>query len=342
MTNFQRAIVRRVGHLVLVVVGMSVLMFFISHALPGDPARIAAGGWTATPEMIEAARERLGLDRPIYVQYAMYMLDLLSGDFGRSVVSNRPVVEDLIDFFPASLELTTFALLFATIVAIPIGVTAARKPNSGLDNSLRVVSTFFTSMPDFWLGLLLVLLFFGILGWFPFTGRLGFSTIPPPQVTGFMTIDTLLAADPKAFVDALWHLVLPGITLSLISIGFFSRMTRAVMVDVLRSQYIRTAQGKGASPGRVLYKHALKNAAIPIIVIMGIQFGNIVGGAVVVEIIFSWPGIGKYAVEAVQDQDFPAIMGFAITYSFFYATVNFVVDLLSLTIDPRLRRSFAG
>jgi peptide/nickel transport system permease protein len=252
------------------------------------------------------------------------------------------VVEDLIDFFPASIELTLFALVFATLIAVPLGVTAAKQPNSRMDNGLRMVSSFFISMPDFWLGLLLILFFFGMLGWFPFTGQLSFSTIPPPQVTGFMTIDSLIAGDFSAFADALWHLVLPAVTLSFISIGFFSRMTRAAMIDVLRSKYIRTAYGKGVPPRRILYVHALKNALVPIIVIMGIQLGNIVGGAVVVETIFSWPGIGKYAVEAVQNGDFPAIMGFALTYSLFYATVNFAVDLASLAIDPRLRRSFSA
>ncbi len=340
MTRLQLMIARRIGYLVFVIFGMSVIMFFISHALPGDPARVAAGGQRATREMILEARRRLGLDQPVYVQYWRYVRQLLQGDFGRSIVTNRPIAEDLRSFLPASLELTLSALLFASLVSIPIGVAASRRPNSGLDNGLRVTSSFFISMPDFWMGLLLVLFFYRMAGLLPFSGRLDFSTLPPPAVTGFMTIDSLLAGNWAAFGDALKHLVLPTVTLGFVSIGFFSRMTRSSMIEVLQSPYIRTAYGKGVPPRRVFYVHALRNAWIPIMTIMGLQLGNIVGGAVVIETIFSWPGIGKYAVEAVENQDFPAIMGFAIVYSFFYAFVNLAVDMLALIVDPRLKRAY--
>lgn len=340
MSKTTLAILNRLVYLGFVVLGMSVLMFFISHALPGDPARVAAGGERATAEMIAEARRRLALDKPVYVQYWRYMQQLLKGGFGRSIVTNRPVIDDLTRLLPASLELTLSALLFASLVGIPMGVMASKRPNSLADNGLRVFSSFFISMPDFWMGLLLVLFFYRLLGILPFTGRLSFSIIPPPTITGFMTFDSLLSGNWDTLADSVVHLILPTVTLGFVSIGFFSRMTRSSMVEVLTSHYIRTAYGKGLKSWRVFYLHALRNAWIPIMTIMGLQLGNIVGGAVVIETIFSWPGIGKYAVEAVENQDFPAIMGFAIIYSLFYALVNLVVDLLALVADPRLKRAY--
>jgi peptide/nickel transport system permease protein len=330
-------LVRRAGHLFLVVIAMSVIMFVISHSLPGDPARVAAGGQRATKVMIEAARERLGLDRPLYIQYWIYVKDLLRGDFGRSLSTNRLILQDLKEMLPASIELTLFALLFASVVGIPLGIAAAIRENTWVDDLLKGTSSFFVSMPDFWMGLLLVLIFYGKLHLLPFTGRLGFSTEIPPHITGFITIDSLLLGRFDIFLDAIYHLILPSITLGFVSIGFFSRMTRSSMVEVLRADYIRTAFGKGLPKKLIYYKHALRNAFIPVLTVMGLQLGNIVGGAVVIETIFAWPGIGRYAVQAVENQDFPAIMGFAIVYSLFYAIVNFIVDVISMFIDPKLR-----
>ncbi|MGE5606348.1 MAG: ABC transporter permease [Bacteroidota bacterium] len=330
-------IIRRIGYLFLVVLAMSIIMFVISHALPGDPARVAAGGERATKVMIEAARERLGLDKPLYIQYFIYIKNLLHGDFGRSFSTNRPILDDLLEMLPASIELTVFALIFACLIGIPLGITAAIHENTWVDNSLKAVSSFFVSMPDFWMGLLLILVFYGKLHLLPFTGRLGFISEPPPLITGFFTIDSLLTGQFQIFGDALLHLILPAITLGFVSIGFFSRMTRSSMVEVLKADYIRTAFGKGLPKKLIYYKHALRNAFIPVLTIIGLQLGNIVGGAVVIETIFAWPGIGRYAVQAVENQDFPAIMGFAIIYSLFYAIVNFAVDIISMFINPRLR-----
>jgi peptide/nickel transport system permease protein len=329
-------VVRRLGALVLVMLGMSLLMFVVSHALPGDPARVAAGGVEATAETVRIAREQLGLDRPLAVQYALYLGRLVQGDLGRSVVTRRRIADDLREFFPATLELTGAAVAFAAAAGVPLGILSAVRRGRLSDHLSRLAFLFGISMPVFWLGLVAILLFYVVLGLLPAGGRIDYLLTPPPAVTGFYTIDSLLAGDGERFASSLRHLVLPALVLSSVSLAFIARMTRSCLLEVLAEDYVRTARAKGIREAVIVYKHALRNGAAPILVTIGLQLGTLMGGAVLTETIFAWPGIGTYAVSAVENQDYPALMGFAVTFSFLYALLNVIVDVLTFRLDPRM------
>jgi peptide/nickel transport system permease protein len=332
-----RLIVQRLPLLVILLAAISLAVFMLAQQLPGDPAFIAAGGGDATPEMIAHARERLGLDRPVWVRYLYYMRNALQGDFGRSMVNSKPVIEDIRKFWPASLELALAAIAISAVVGIPLGVLSAVRAGRWLDRLITPGSVFLGSMPIFWLGLMAVLVFYRMLDLLPAGGRLSVSVTPPAAVTGMYLVDALLARDIKVFGDALRHLILPASILSVISLAMITRVTRAAMLDILHEDYLRTARAKGVPESRVVLKHALRNASVPILTVVGLQLGQLIGGVVITETIFSWPGLGLYAVTAVENQDYPALMAFTLVTTVVYVLINLLVDLLYPLLNPQVR-----
>jgi peptide/nickel transport system permease protein len=332
-----RLILQRLPLLVILLAAISLAVFTLAQQLPGDPAFIAAGGGDATPEMIAHARERLGLDRPGWVRYLYYMRNALQGDFGRSMVNSKPVIEDIGKFWPASLELALAAIAISAAAGIPLGVLSAVRAGWWLDRLITPGSVFLGSMPIFWLGLMAVLVFYRLLDLLPAGGRLSVSTAPPAAVTGLYLADALLARDVVVFGDALRHLVLPASILSVISLAMITRVTRAAMLDILHEDYLRTARAKGVPESRVVLKHALRNASVPILTVVGLQLGQLIGGVVITETIFSWPGLGLYAVTAVENQDYPALMAFTLVTTVVYVLINLLVDLLYPLLNPQVR-----
>jgi peptide/nickel transport system permease protein len=317
---------KRLFGLVLVVFGVSLITFAISHLIPGDPARLIAGD-RASDALVAGIRHQLGLDLPLYQQYGRYLMDLLHGDLGTSIRTNRPVLEDLQAFFPATLELALVALFLAILVGVPLGVLSA------VYHNLAVTGI---STPAFWLGLGAIVLFYGHLGWLPGGGRLSEGVAPPPTFTGFYLIDALLAGDGGLFLDALEHLILPAATLGFVTLGVVARQIRSAMLDQLGEDYIRTARAYGLSRWTVILRHALPNALIPSVTVLGLTLGDLLYGAVLTETVFAWPGMGAYVVKSIQSLDFPAVMGFAILVSFIYVLLNMAIDLLYRVIDPRI------
>lgn len=328
-------VLRRLAFLVVTLLGMSLVLFVITRLIPADPARIAAGE-NASRAMIAQARQDLGLDRPLPAQYGAYLRALARGDLGVSVQSRRPVLDDLRVHFPATFELSVFSLVLSVVVAVPLGVVAAARRGRGVDHGGRVAALIGISLPIFWLGLMLQLVFYKHLGWFPYGGRLSSGLEAPPAVTGLLLIDAVLAGRGAVFCDALWHLVLPGLAMSGITVAILSRMTRASMLEVLRSEYVRVARAKGLSELRVVGWHALRNAAIPIVTVLGIQFGILMTGAVLTETIFSWPGIGRLAFKAIEALDYPVIMGFALAVTTVFSVINLLIDICYGLVDPRI------
>lgn len=328
-------VVRRLALLALTLLGMSVVLFVITRLIPADPARIAAGEY-ATREMIQSARRELGLDRSLPAQYWVYLKAVTRGDLGRSVQSRRPVLDDLSTHFPATLELSLFSLVLSTLVAIPLGVVAATRRGGKVDHASRVTALLGISLPIFWLGLMLQLVFYKHLSWFPHGGRLSTGLDAPPAITGLYLIDSVIAMRGIVFVDALWHLVMPALAMSGITIAVLSRMTRASMLDVLRREYVRVARAKGLPERRVIYRHALRNAALPIVTVLGIQFGILLTGAVLTETVFSWPGIGRLAFKAIEALDYPVLMGFALLVTFVFSLINLFMDVCYGLLDPRI------
>lgn len=326
---------KRSFSLLLTLAGMSMIIFIITRALPGDPAVMAAGGSDATPEMIKHVRQELGLDRPLMVQYSYFLARLLQGDFGRSFVTNRRIAKELKAHLPASVELALGAVAISCLLGIPLGVVASRCRRR-LAALIRCVSIFSVAMPVYWSGLMAILIFYGILNLLPAAGRLSQGVPPPSMVTGLYLVDSLLSGQLTTFWDACRHLLLPAVILSAISFGTLINVTRSSMVEILREQFIVTARAKGLAAWVVTWKHAFRNIAIPIVTLVGLQLGQLLGGVVLVETIFAWPGLGLYVVSAIDNLDYPIIMVFTLTYSFFYAAINFVVDSLYFYLNPQI------
>ena len=333
-----RLVLQRLPLLVVLLAAIAAAVFALAQYLPGDPAFVAAGGGDATPEMVAHARARLGLDRPLGVRYFYYMRDVVRGDFGNSIVNRRPVIEDLRRYWPPSLELALAAIAISALVGVPLGVASAVWGGRWPDRIITPASVFLGSMPIFWLGLMAVLVFYRQLDLLPAGGRLTVGLTPPGAVTGLLVVDSILAGQWRILADALRHLILPAAILSVISLAMITRVTRAALLDVLHEDYLRTARAKGLGEARVVLKHALRNAAVPILTIVGLQLGQLIGGVVVTETIFSWPGLGLYAVTAVENQDYPALMAFTLITSAMYVTINVVVDLLYPLLSPQIRR----
>ena len=326
---------KRLLGLLLVVFGVSLITFTISHLIPGDPARLIAGD-RASDALVAGIRHQLGLDLPLYQQYGRYVLDLVQGDLGTSIRTNRPVLEDLQAFFPATLELALVALFLAILVGVPLGVLSAVYHNRAIDQIARTLAVTGISTPAFWLGLGAIVLFYGHLGWLPGGGRLSEGLTPPSTITGFYLIDALLEGNFSLFVDALKHLILPAATLGFVTLGVISRQIRSAMLDQLGEDYIRTARAYGLSKWTVILRHALPNALIPSVTVLGLTLGDLLYGAVLTETVFAWPGMGAYVVKSIQSLDFPAVMGFAILVSFIYVLLNMAIDLLYRVIDLRI------
>ena len=332
-------ILRRVLSLPLILLGISVITFILMHLIPGDPVRLFLGSEGAVqPEAIEALRRQWGLDKPLPIQYVRYIINLLHGDFGRSIHTGQPVFHDLINRFPATVELTIMSFLFVLILSVPLGVISAAKKDSWIDHISRLASLLFLSMPSFWFGLMIIYVFFFMLGIIPSpAGRLGIMDTPPPHITGLYTIDSLLAGDLQTFIKSLVYLIPPALTTSLTSIGLVVRMLRSSMVEVLQLNYIQAAEAKGLPHFAILYRHAFRNALIPTITVLAVQLGSLLGGNVVIETVFNWPGIGLYFVESIQWLDYAPVMGVAILLAAVFVIANFLADIAYALIDPRIR-----
>lgn len=328
-------ILKRLGLMLFVLWGVTLASFLISHALPADPAA-AILGQNARAEQIAEFRQRNGLDQPLPVQYGRYMAGLLRGDLGTSLRTQNPITTDLKNFFPATLEITLVAVLFALLIGLPLGIIAALKHGRWPDLLARIFALLGGATPVYWLAILALSIFHERLHWLPGPGRLDAYSLPPPVKTGLVTVDSLLAGDKEVFVDALRHLILPGLVLGAYSAALLTRMTRSALLEVLSQDYIRTARAKGLRQGRVIAKHAMRNAALPILTVLGGLFGGLLTGAVLTETIFSWPGIGGYATTSAITLDFPAVMGVTLVAGLAYSLVNLLVDLLYALFDPRI------
>lgn len=331
-------VLRRLGMIIPTFIGMTLLVFLLIHMIPGNVVEAMSGERGMEPERYARLMHEFGLDRPLYVQYLDYINKVLHGDLGFSISTHEPVMKEFLALFPATVELSVCAMLFALIIGIPVGMLAALKRNSIFDYTAMGISLTGYSMPIFWWALLLILLFSVTLGWTPVSGRLDIAFDFPP-VTGLMLIDSWLSGEKGAFRSALSHLILPTIALGTIPLAVIARMTRSSMLEVLREDYIRTARAKGLSRWRVVAIHALRNALIPVITIIGLQVGTLLAGAVLTESIFSWPGIGKWLVEAIRRRDYPVVQGGILLSSTIIIAVNLTVDLLYGVINPRIRHA---
>jgi dipeptide transport system permease protein len=317
-------------------IGVSIIAFSFIRLLPGDPVMLLSGERVMDPARHAQIMHDLGMDRPIIVQYLSYLGGLLRGDFGTSIVTKRPIVDQFFTLFPATLELSFCAIVFAIVLGIPAGVFAAINRGSVYDQALMGTALIGYSMPIFWWGLLLIILFSGTLHWTPVSGRIDLLYFFPP-VTGFMLIDSLLSGQKGAFASAASHLILPTIVLGTIPLAVIARQTRSAMLEVLSEDYVRTARAKGLPPFRVIGIHALRNAMIPVITTIGLQVGVMLAGAILTETIFSWPGIGKWMVDSVFKRDYPVIQGGLLLIAAVIMIVNLTVDLLYGLVNPRIR-----
>jgi peptide/nickel transport system permease protein len=318
-----------------VLLGVSIVVFFMVRAIPGDPAQLLLGQ-QATQAQVEQVRENMGLDKPVIVQYGIFLADAVRGDFGDSIVTGRPVTTELLARLPATLELTAFAMLVAILVGVPVGVISAVKQYSLLDKFTSVLALTGISMPIFWLAMILIVIFFVNLGWLPFPGRLS-TGYAVTSITGLVLVDSLLTLNFAAFWDGLKHLILPAIALGTIPMAVIMRMTRSSMLEVMGEDYVRTARAKGVVPWRVIFKHALRNAMLPTVTVIGLQAGLLMGGAVITETIFSWPGVGQIAYDSVNRRDYAMIQGVVLYGATLFVLVNLLVDVLYAVLDPRVR-----
>src|SRR5699024_5879247 len=319
-------IIKRLFMLIPVLIGVSILAFSLLHLIPGDPARSMLGE-KATPNQLEALREELGLNEPYIVQYGKFMGHIVQGDLGKSIQSKESISLELMHRLPATMELAIFALILAIIVGILAGIIAAVKQYSWFDHISMTGALFGVSMPIFWLGLMMILLFSVTLGWLPPSGRLASGT-ELTTITHFYLLDSLLTFNLAAFKDAFFHLLMPGIALGTIPMAIIARMTRSSMLEVMREDYVRTANAKGLKKNIVIFQHALKNAFLPILTVIGLQFGLLMGGAVLTETIFSWPGVGRYVYHAVLGRDYPIVQSTILIIATIFVLVNLITDIL--------------
>jgi ABC-type dipeptide/oligopeptide/nickel transport system permease component len=318
-------------------IGVIIVTFLLTRALPGDPAAYFAGP-AADKQAVEQIRVKLGLDKPLIVQFGRYVSDLAHGNLGNSLSTGQPVVTEIRNRLPASAELTLFGLILSIVIAVPLGILGAVKQGSWIDHTCRIVATAGVSLPVFFTGLLLAYVFYYLLGWSPSPlGRLDAFTSSPPQITGFYLIDSLVTGKFEVFRSALSQLLLPGITLAIFSLAPITRMTRASMLAVLAADFVRTARASGLDTRTVIITYAFRNAMLPVITTLGMVFSFLLGANVLVEKVFAWPGIGSYAVEALITSDFAPVQGFVLTMAILYVVLNLIIDLLYGVIDPRVR-----
>ncbi|RUQ40246.1 MAG: ABC transporter permease subunit [Candidatus Competibacteraceae bacterium] len=331
-------LLRRLGLLVPTFLGVTAIAFALIHLIPGDPLELLAGERGIDPERHARMLHELGFDQPLWRQYLDYIGAVVQGNLGTSLITRQPVLDEFMTLFPATLELSLAAMLFAVLLGLPAGILAAVKRGTVLDHTVIGISLTGYSMPIFWWALLLILLFSVQLGWTPVSGRIAVEFYIEP-VTGLLLIDTLLAGDYEAFRSAVRHLILPAIVLGTIPLAVIARMTRSALLEVIREDYIRVARAKGLSPLRVIGVHALRNALIPVVTVIGLQVGTLLAGAILTETLFAWPGIGKWLIDSINRRDYPAVQGGILLVASVVMLVNLLVDLLYGLINPRIRHA---
>lgn len=332
-----RYIVRRLVLLFPILFGVSLAVFVVMHLFTVDPAEIILGQH-ATPDQVAVIREELGLNKPIHVQFWDYISRAARGDLGQSVITKTSITEELMKRFPATAELAVSAICIASVLGISLGVVSAVKQNSLFDYGAMVAALLGVSMPIFWLGLMMIILFSVTLGWLPASGRIAIG-FKPEEITGLYLVDALLTTDMDAFLNALKHLMMPALALGAYSTAIIARMTRATMLETIRQDYVRTARAKGLREQVVVVKHALRNALIPIVTVIGLQMGALLGGAVLTETVFSWPGIGSYIVDGILVSDYPRVQGAVLLIATIFVLVNLIVDVLYCYLDPRIQHN---
>lgn len=336
--NLFQNLIRRLLLMIPMAIGITLLLFVVTHIVPVNPlAVILTERSMDDPEAVKAATEKWALDKPLPTQYIIYLKNLLQGDLGTSFKTKNPVALDLKTFLPATIELAICSFIFAILFGLPLGIIAAIKSGSFADQVTRIISLLGASMPPFWSGLLVLFVFYYKLDWAPGPGRMSSRIEAPSPVTGLLVYDSLVQGNMTAFWDALSHLVLPSIILGWFTLALISRITRSSMLEVLSQDYIRTARAKGVAERWVILKHALRNALIPLVTLVGLAFAGLMSGAIMTETIFAWPGIGRYAVESAANLDYPAITGTTLLIAIIYMLVNIFVDMLYTVIDPRIR-----
>jgi len=320
--------------LVPVLLGTSIIAFSLMHLAPGDPARTMAGQH-ASSQTINAIREKYGLDKPLYVQYGVWLGNVFRGDLGRSIASNEYVTREILDRFPNTFELTLCSMILAILVGTVAGIISASKQYSALDYTFMGIALFGVSMPVFWLGIMLMMIFGVYLRWLPIGGRMDIA-ISFHRITGFYILDSIITGNFAALVSTLRYLILPSVALATIPMATVARVTRSSMLEVLRQDFIRTERAKGLSERVVIYKHAVRNAMIPVVTVIGLNFGLLLAGAILTETVFSWPGIGRYVVSAVRMRDYPAVQGSVMFFALVFVVVNLITDIVYVYIDPRI------
>jgi len=337
----RKLIARRIALMIFVLWGIITITFIVARVVPADPIGSILGP-QAPPELVEKLRKEWGLDKPLYQQYFDYIINVLHGDFGKSIKTNRPVVEDLKQFFPATIELATFSLIIAVLIGVPLGILSALKKDSTIDYLSRMFALTGVSTPVFWLGLVLLYLFYYKIQIFPEPGRLSVGVQPPDPITGMILLDSLLRGKFDVFLDALKHIILPSIVLGFYNSAYIMRITRASVLEIISQEYVRMAVAKGLRRRKVILKHVFRNAMIPIVTVIGITYGSLLEGAVLTETIFAWPGLGRYATQAFLSLDYNAVVGATFLIALVYSLVNLVVDVLYIYIDPRTRGALEG
>jgi len=327
-------IIKRLLQIIPVILGVTLIAFTLIHIAPGDPVRTLLGQH-ATQQEIEEIRSKYSLDQPLYIQYFIWLSDVVRGDLGRSILTHEEVTIEIASRFPNTIELAIAAMIFAIIIGVFAGIISATKQYSIADYSVMGIALFGISMPVFWLGIMLMMIFGVFLGWLPIGGRIDLL-IPFQRITGFMVLDSIITANGAALISVLRHLILPAIALGTIPMAIIARTTRSSMLEILRQDFIRTERAKGLSERTVIYKHALRNAMVPVVTVIGLNFGLLLSGAILTETVFSWPGVGRLVVDSVYARDYPLVIGCILIFSLVFVIVNLITDIMYTYIDPRI------
>ena len=327
-------IIKRLLQIIPVILGVTLIAFALIHLAPGDPVRTMLGQH-ATQLEIDEIRAKYGLDQPLNVQYFIWLGDVLKGDLGRSILSHEQVTTEIASRFPNTIELAIAAMIFAIVIGVVAGIISATKQYSVADYSVMGIALFGISMPVFWLGIMLMMIFGVFLGWLPIGGRIDLL-LPFQRITGFMVFDSIITLNGAALISVLQHLLLPAIALGTIPMAIIARTTRSSMLEVLRQDFIRTERAKGLSERKVIYKHAIRNAMVPVVTVIGLNFGLLLSGAILTETVFSWPGVGRLVVDAVYARDYPLVIGCILVFALVFVIVNLITDILYTYIDPRI------
>lgn len=340
MGNLSTYIIRRLLLMIPMVIGITLMLFIVTRVVPVNPLAVILNEKAMdTPELVQAATLKWGLDKPVHVQYLVYLKNLFRGDLGISFKTKNPVSKDILTFLPATVELATFSFIFAILLGLPLGIFSALKSGKFIDHFSRVFSLVGASMPPFWSGLLVLFVFYYKLGLAPGPGRIDSRLTAPVKVTGLYLFDSLYGGNMQAFWSSLEHLILPSIILGWFTLALIARITRSSLLEVLSQDYIRTARAKGLNDGLVVIRHAMRNAMIPLVTVLGLAFAGLMTGAIMTETIFAWPGIGRYAVESSVNLDYPSLMGTTLVIALLYMLMNLIVDVTYAFIDPRIRES---